>query len=58
MWKQSKWQSNTQDRRPRAIVMAARTGITGAADRRGATGRKTNHTPVSFLTAGHKKSQL
>lgn len=50
MWKKSRWQSSTKDSRARETVTAARPGMTAAADLRGATGRKTNHTPVSFLT--------
>lgn len=34
-------------------MTAARAGITAAAEVRGATGRKTNHTAVSFITDTH-----
>lgn len=50
MWKKRRWQSSTKDSRASDTVTAARPGMTAAADLRGATGRKTNHTPVSFLT--------
>lgn len=57
MWKQSKWPSRSADSRPRAMVTPARAGMAGPAVVTGATGRNTNHTTDSFLTAGRKRNK-
>jgi len=54
MWKQSKWPSKSAESRPRAMVTPARAGMAGPAVVTGATGRNTNHTTDSFLTADKK----
>jgi len=55
MWKQSKWPSKSAESRPRAMVTPARAGMAGPAVVTGATGRNTNHTTDSFLTADKEK---